>query len=112
IDDETHRLADRLADPANREQQDRRGDRDENVIESGDQSKLLFIDRGRSALLVDVSAQAVGGLGADRTGCDGLVELILAIHVKSSLKPKPKGGVLFCQYSKTACTCPDGPSRE
>ena len=52
----------RLADPADREQQDRRGDRDENVVEAGDQPELLFVGNRDRALAFDMRAERVGRL--------------------------------------------------
>ena len=49
--DQAQRLADRLADPADREQQDRAGDGDEDVVEAGDEAEMLFVDCGRGPLL-------------------------------------------------------------
>src|SRR6185295_14910397 len=54
---EIRRLTEPLADPANREQQDRGGDRDEYVIEAGDEPELLFIGNGNRALLLDMRAK-------------------------------------------------------
>ena len=57
-DEQPGGLANALADPADREQQDRRGDRDENVVEAGDEPELLFIRDGGRALAFDIGAQA------------------------------------------------------
>ena len=49
-DHEAGGLADALADPADREEQDRGGDRDEDVVEAGEKPELLFVgDRSSSA---------------------------------------------------------------
>ena len=80
LDDEPVRLADPLADPADREQQDRGGDRDEDVVEAGDEPEILFVDRGEARWLVDEGAKRCGGLGADRARSHGLVEVVLAVH--------------------------------
>ena len=80
IDDETHRLADRLADPAHREQQDGRSDGDENIVEAGDQAKMFFVDAGQGPLRFDESAKRRGGVGTDRARRHRLVEIVLAVH--------------------------------
>ena len=36
-----------MADPADRDEQDRRGDRDEDVVEAGEQPEMLLVDRRR-----------------------------------------------------------------
>ncbi len=79
VDDQPGRLADRLTDPADREQQDRGGDRNENVVESGQQPELLLVGDRRS-LARDIGAQGIGLLGADHAGGDCVVKLLLAVH--------------------------------
>ena len=56
-------LADRLANPADREQQDDAGDRDEDVVEAGDEAELLFVDRRCGAIAVEIIAERGGGGG-------------------------------------------------
>ena len=77
---QAERLADRLADPADREQQDRGGDRDEDVVEAGEQPELLLVDRWQRAAGVRRRCEARSRLGAERARGDGLVEIVLAIH--------------------------------
>ena len=68
----------RLANPADREQQDRRGDRNENIVEAGDQPELFFVgDRGR-ALGLDKTAKRGRGVGADHARGDRIVKLLLS----------------------------------
>ena len=60
-------LADPLADEADREQQDRRGNRDEDVVEAGDEPELLFVLGRQSALMLRcarASAVAASALSA------------------------------------------------
>ena len=80
IDDEANRLARRLADPADRKQQDGAGDRDENIVEAVDQSKLFFVGGRAGALSVDECAERDRGIGADGTRRDRLVQILLAVH--------------------------------
>ena len=61
VDGQAGRLADPLADPAEREQQDRRGDRDENVVEAGDAAGIaprrrMLVVRWRSTCARSASA--------------------------------------------------------
>ena len=69
-----------MADESDREQQDRRGDRDEDVVEAGDQAELLLVDRGRRALAFGKSAKRGRAIGGDGTGGDGFVEIVLAVQ--------------------------------
>ena len=76
-DEEAGRLADALTDPTDRKQEDRRCDRDENIVEAGNQPELLFVgNRGRSQSL-DMSAQCVGRVGGYHSRCDGVIQLLL-----------------------------------
>src|SRR6185369_4161956 len=95
-DEEAGRLPDRLADPADGEQQDRRGDRDENVVEAGDEPELLFVRNGRRALRFNIFAKRRCVRGADDAGGDGVVELLLAVH---SCPPVGGGTLQLVCYS-------------
>ena len=79
-DDEPGRLADALTDPADREQQDRRGNRDEDVVEAGDEPELFLVGNDGRALALDVRAQRVGRFRGHRPGSHGVVNLLLAVH--------------------------------
>ena len=94
------RLADRLRDPADCEQQDQAGDRDEDVVEAGDEAKLLFVDRRRFAIPIEKVAKRRSGVGVDGPRRDGLVEILLGVHDNSSLSDNVAQGVLPCQYSR------------
>ena len=88
-DVEAGHLSDPLADPADGEQQDGRGDRDEYIVEAGDKAELLFVGDHRRALALDVAAKRVRRLGADHAGSDGVIDFLLAVHALFS--PKSAG---------------------
>jgi hypothetical protein len=94
-EDKTKRGADRLADPADREQQDRAGDRDEDVVEAVDQPKLFFVDRRGRPIGVEEVAKRCGGGGVDRPRGDGLVEILLVVHEHSSLSALRRTGCII-----------------
>ncbi len=73
-------MPDALADPANREEQDRCGDRYEDVVEAGQEPELLFVRDRAVALLLHMRAQRVRVLGADHACGNGVVKLLLAVH--------------------------------
>ncbi len=100
LDREAYGLAGRLADPANREQQDHGGDRYEDVVEPGEQPELFLIGNGRTPAF-DISAQRVGGFGGERARGNRVVELLLAVHVDfpPCAPAKLRPSVLFSQYS-------------
>jgi hypothetical protein len=79
-DHQAGRLADALADPADGEQQDCRGDRDEDVVETRDQPELLFVGNARGPLALDMSALCVRGFGGDHAGGNRVVQLLLRVH--------------------------------
>ncbi len=69
-----------MADPAHREQQDRAGDRDEDVVEAGQQPEMLLVHHRRLPPRGDEGAQLLGLIGAQRARRDGSVEIAFAVH--------------------------------
>ena len=57
VDGRAGALADPLADEPDREQQDRGGDRHENVVEAGDEPELLLVRSRQAPLPFDKGAQ-------------------------------------------------------
>ena len=70
-----------LPDPRHREQQDRGRDRHENVVEAGQQAELLFVRDDTRALPLDMGAEGIGCGGCQDARGDGVVKLLLAVHV-------------------------------
>ena len=80
-------MADALTDPADREQQDRCGDRHENIVEPGEKAKLLLVRNSARALALDISAQRARRLLGDHAGRNSVVQLLLTIHARSPTYP-------------------------
>ena len=84
VDDQPERLADRLTDPADGEEQDRRRNGHEDVVEAGQQPELFLVGDRRRALPFHMRPQRIGGFRADHAGSDRVVELLLAVHPRFS----------------------------
>ncbi len=71
------------ADEADREQQDDRRDRDEDVVEPGQQSEMLFIRAGQLAACREMRAKPVCRIRAQSPLGNGFVEILLSEHFVS-----------------------------
>ena len=58
-DDQAGGLADALADPTDREEQDRRRNGNENVVEAGEKPELLFVGDSHRTLAFDMRAERI-----------------------------------------------------
>ena len=61
------------------------GDRDEDVVEAGQQPEMLLVDHRRLPPLGDEVAQRIGLLGGQRAAGDRGVEIAFAVHGSSLL---------------------------
>ena len=101
IDDQADALADRLADPADREQQDRGGDRDENVVEAGDQPEIAPRRPRASARWPSTKARsdaAASALSAPDATASSRSFWLYMDNILPDARER-RTGVLLCQYS-------------
>ena len=71
---------DGLANAAHRHEQQHRGDGHEDVVEAVEEPEGLFVGSGRDARAFHISPQALGRLGADRSGSDRVADVLFAVH--------------------------------
>ena len=84
-----HPRCQRAAEPRDRGQHQHTCDHHENVVESGDQTKMLVVDRRRVLwlfLLCHIRAKRLRRFFAEDAGAYGCGQIVVAIHVSSRVQ--------------------------